>query len=187
MSIAIVLLAACGQPNAVYAPGPEVQDKVSGSEGAPLSSLKMTDLEGEYTVNTIILDSDPAKDVKKTVTLTPTLETKQISTYGVQSKIIARLGESYLLIQSDQGFSFNFSFLGGDGKLIQVGPYSAGSISGQVILGLGKLLGFDGIGSTALLHHSIGGYIAEFDGKILTLTMEKDTLPGFLTIRAEKK
>lgn len=155
---------------------------------ANVSGLKVTDIAGSYTIDSVTFEADLAKDVQPIVTLTYTLQTVTASINGKPQDIQARLDKANLIITPTGIFSFYYSIVNEKGQLVKVESFQAGSMSGTVKTGITGI-GFVAGGTNGLADEQETLYDVQHDAKTITLTdMNKDTpTPHFSIVHATKE
>lgn len=190
VALTVVGLVGCGGGlKPTFAPAaPAPIPNLDTSANAPI--LKVMDIAGNYTIDSVEFDSDLPKDYPAPVLLTNTLQSVTIGVNGKPENIQARLDLAYLIIAPTGNFSFYYSIVNEQGKLLKVGSFQAGSMSGTIktdVMNIGFVAGE----TNGLADEQEALYEVLHDATTLTLTdtdVSKNALtPHFSVVHAIKE
>lgn len=189
VALTVVGLVGCGGGlKPTFAPAaPAPVPNLDTSANAPV--LKVMDIAGNYNIDSVTFEADPVATVQSFITLTHTLSTWPVSENGVNKPDVqARLDQAYLIIAPAGNFTFYYSIVNEQGKLLKVGPFQAGSMSGTLktdVMNIGFVAGE----TNGLADEQETLYEVLHDATTLTLTdVDKHALtPHFSIVHATKE
>jgi len=148
LALVALSVTACGGGLIANNPGTSVTGIDTG-ENVPLPELSLSDIEGTYTLKSVLFDGDSSKTFSPAAYVTTDLNVVTYADNGVPKDVKARIGNGYLIISSGGTYSFFYSFVDDKGALVSVGPFQSGSMSGKVVIS-GKNIGFESNQSSGL-------------------------------------
>lgn len=156
-------------------------------ESSKIPTLKISEIASVYDIQSITFNAETANNKAAVVTVTRDLKSIPGSTNGVPWEKQAKIGDAYIVITPSGTFGAYYSFMNSQATLVDIGPYTAGTMSGEIAIE--KLVfGFDGEGSGFGQLHDTRYEITSDDNKtfIFTAVAPPPNAKFFLVIKATK-